>query len=178
MSEKSREPIKLGSVLGCLIGLPLLLVAAILSIPYAVVAVVYLQFRERRLLRQLEARRRALTWKELERHLVSGAGTLVIEQANKVGIRFWWTPDDLTAIAPFSPISNLDEMGMDYIRGKSSNPFVLWCYKNYLSTKEGKAFLCRSIGLKLPRGPLETDYLQNLYPKACIVQTVLLAKAD
>jgi len=70
-------------------------------------------------------------------------------------------------------IRDSDGLIHGYITGKSSNPFVLWCYENYLSVKMGKAFFTRLEGLHLPLGPVESDYIINLYPKARIVQTVL-----
>jgi len=136
-------------------------------------AVLYLQLIRELFLRRIKAQQRVLGWEEVENHLKLGAGTLIIEQKNQVGVRFWWTPDDLVAGAPMPVIRDFDDLSYAYIAGEPSNPFVAWCFENYLSVKNGKAFFTRLEGLRLPPGPVESDYIIRLYPRAKIVQTVL-----
>ena len=133
---------------------------------------IYLRLNNEVLFRRLKSRHRVLDWKDVEAHLAEGPGTLIIEQRNQIGARFWWTPDDLVAIAP-TPIRDLEGLGYDYIIGKSSNPFVAWCSANYLSIKTGKAFFTHLERSSFPPGPVESDFFLNLYPNAKIVQTVL-----
>src|SRR5580658_5183393 len=144
MKSGDKRPTELNPAPGCL----LLLILGVFSVPCALLALVYLWFRDKRLLRHLKTRGRVLPWAEVEKHLHAGVGTLVVEQANKVGIRFWWTPDDLIVMTPV-PIPKNEDLGMDYHRGKSSDPFVLWCFQNYLSATDGKAFLTSPKGLDL-----------------------------
>jgi hypothetical protein len=174
--EKSeKEPYKLLKILGCISFIPFALVFAL---PWAVVSILSIKFRESLLLRSLRARQRVMDWTDVETHLAAGEGTLIIEQANKVGARFWWTPDDLGATAPFPPPANLEDMEMAYITGRLSDPFFAWCRSHYLSIKTGKAFLTRFDQSKLPRGPVETSFFKNLHPKARIVQTLFIQKRD
>jgi hypothetical protein len=111
-----------------------------------------------------------IPWTEVERHLHGGEGTLIVEQTNKLGCHFWWTEDDIAACAPM-PVPIVE--AMDHHTGKSSDSFVLWCFREYLSPTKGKAHLTLPEKLDLS-GFIETEYLLSHYPKAKIVQTVLL----
>jgi hypothetical protein len=154
-------------ILACLIA-----VFGSLFILWIVGAVLYLRLRDEVLFRRLKSRRRVLDWDAVEVHLNAGTGTLIIEHTNKMGVRFWWTSDDLIAAGP-PPIRDWTELGHGYITGKSSNPFVLWCSVNYLSAKDGKAFLSRLKNMRLPPGPATSAFFQDRYPKARIVHTLL-----
>ena len=109
----------------------------------------------------------------MDTHLSEGGGTLIIEQANKAGARFWWTEDDIMAVNPDAK-TNWDKLD-GYITGKTENPFVHWCFEKYVSIKTGKASLPHCLE-PFPPGPVESKFFQGLYPKAKIVQTLLLRK--
>jgi hypothetical protein len=149
-----------------------LAIIGVAIILWVVVGLLYLRVRDEILLRQLKGRQRVLDWKEVEGHLNAGMGTLIVEQTNKTGIRFWWTKDDLISTAP-SPILQVEDLGHDYLRGKSARPFVVWCFDNYLSVDSGKASLAPPENLRLPPGPVKTEFLHSVYPNAKIVHTVL-----
>jgi hypothetical protein len=170
MKKSDKGPIHLNPILGCL---PFV-VLGIFAIPCGLLTVFHVWHRDKKLLRQLQIHGRVLPWGEVEKHLNAGEGTLVVEQANVIGVHFWWTPDDVIATTPV-PIPNMENIGTDFHRGKSSDPFVLWCFQNYLSVDNGKAFLTLPKGLDLS-GIIENEYLLSLYPKANIVRTVLLSR--
>jgi hypothetical protein len=153
----------------------LIAVLGVLVILWIVSGLVYLWAHEALLLRSLKAPRRVMDWKNVRAHLEAGEGTFIIQQTNKVGVRFWWTPDDLIASAP-QPIREFDDLGMGYITGRSTHPFVVWCASNYLSAKTGKAFLTRYEGRKLPPGPVQSNFFREDLPRARIVQTLLVIK--
>jgi hypothetical protein len=140
---------------------------------FVVGAFLYIKLSKEVLLRRLKAQQRVVDWKEVEDHLIAGEGTLIIELTNQIGVRFWWTLDDLTTARP-EPFLTWEQLGYAYITGKSANPFVSSCFDRYLSVKSGKAFFTRFDTTRLPPGPVESDFFLNLYPQARIVHTLLI----
>ena len=173
MTAPTRKPKVFGPVFGVLIGLPLLLIAAVLSIPYAIVARIYIAARERRLFRRLCSHDRTLPWSEVEQHLRDGTGTLIVEQAQKQGLRLWWTPDDVAAETPFPP-PPFDELNLFF--ADPQQPFVAWCFERYLSPSTGTASLTRPIGLRFPAGFVPPDFFTAQFPSSRVVATTLATK--
>ena len=150
----------------------LIAVPGVFVILWVVSALIYLWAREALLFRRLKARRRIMEWKAVQDHLEAGEGTLIIQQTNKVGMRLWWTPDDFISSNP-EAIREFEDLGLSYITGKSSHPFVPWCAANYLSLKTGKAFLARSERLEPPLGPVKGGFIRGRFPKAKVVYTLI-----
>ena len=169
MTATTRKPINIGPVLG----IPLLLVAALLSIPYVFIAGIWIAIRERRLFRRLRSSHRTLRWPQVEQHLRDGTGTLIIEQAQKQSLRLWWTPDDVTAETPF-PAPPFDELNLFFADPKQ--PFVAWCFERYLSPATGTASLTRPTGLSFPAGFVSPDFFTERFPSARVVATTLTTK--
>ena len=173
MTATTRKPIVFGPVFGVLIGLPLLLVATVLAIPYAVVARIRIAARERRLFRGLCAHGRTLPWPEVAQHLRDGTGTLIVEQAQKQGLRLWWTPDDVSAESPYQPLPFAE---LNLFFADPAQPFVAWCFERYLSPATGTAFLTRPVGLSFPAGFVAPDFFTAQFPSSRVVATTLTTK--
>ena len=166
MTAATRKPIEIGPVLG----IPLLLVAALLSIPYMLGAIIYIAWRERQFFRRLRSQGRTLPWREVEHHLRAGEGTLVIEQSQKQSHRLWWTPEDIPSLTPVSAPSFAD---IDFVLIAPDEPFAAWCFQRYLSSATGSAFLTRSVGLSLPSGFIPPDFFTVRFPSARVIATTL-----
>ncbi len=144
-----------------------------MSVPLAVLARLSLWLRKKRLFRILRANHRVIAWEKVEKHLIVGEGTLIVEQAQKQGVYFWWTPDDIIAASPVA-MPNLDSL--DYLGVKAPHPFARWCFDRYLSVRNGIAFITHPKDLKFPPGFVTAAYLNVLYPQARVVLTVLMPK--
>jgi hypothetical protein len=156
------------------VGVPMLLFAGI-SFPYGLVVNYGIRRRERHLLERLRSAGRFLAWPEVAEKLSRGEGTLILEQANKDGSRFWWTPDDVASLAPLAP----PEVGeMTYFLRDDSHPFVAWCRSRYTSPAHGTALVTAPHRVSFPPGFIEPDYLKKLFPEARVVPSVLVSKAE
>lgn len=171
MTVPARKPVEIPAILG----LPLLLILAVLAVPYALVFNICLAVRERRLLRRLRSARRVLPWREVEQHLRAGSGTLIIETGHKQGHRFWWTPDDIAAVSPIPVPAFAD---IDFVLFNPAAPFTRWCFERYLSLQGGTAFLTRSVGLTFPPGFISPDYFTSRFPAARVIATTLTAHSQ
>ena len=154
----------LGSIL-----LPFWLLGAVVFYPWLFFAVQAQRRRERRFCARLRAGGRFLPWPAVVEHLSRGEGTFLVEQANKQSVRFWWSADDVAALAPAAPP---DHDSYDYIRPNPQHPFVSWCFARYTSPASGSALLTKP-ELTLPPGPVEESFLLSLFPRARIVFTIL-----
>src|SRR4051794_21512681 len=87
--------------------MPLFIVALLVLAGLSVLALPFLLlafwWRERRFARLMRDRGRFIPWQELKPHLQAGEGTLVVEQAQKDGVRVWWTQEDVAQEAPAQP---------------------------------------------------------------------------
>ena len=154
-----------------IIGITVLFGLAIFSIPYCIVAVIIITLRERRLFRRFSSANRTVPWCEVEQHLVSGRGTLIIEQAHKQKVRLWWTPDDIPALSPYPPPTFSD---FDFIMpNPTAKPFVDWCFQHYLSFASGSAFLSQHKRMRRNGGFVTPDVFTSIYPAARVVVTML-----
>lgn len=157
-----------------LAALPLaFLLIALFFLPYVLVTLTVIKVRDWRLSHRLQAAGRTVSWSDVEKHLESGAGTLVIEQAQKQSLRFWWTPDDVPRSCPLT-IPSFDELNLFYPDPKQ--PFVGWCFQRYLSPETGTALLTHARGIRLPRGFVSPDFFTSRYPAARVVATTLMTR--
>ena len=153
------------------LAIPLFLCLVVLSIPYGVIMNISLWIREKRLFRRLASCNRTIEWRVVERHLADGHGTLIIEQAQKQGCRFWWVSDDVLSLAPV-PVPPFDDI--DFIQPDRQQPFVAWCFEQYVSPSTGRALLTRYKGPALPRGFVSPQFFTNRFPSARIVVVPLI----
>lgn len=173
MTSARKGPVEISPLLGvplAFVFIPLLFILAGLSIPYVLVMRGCIAIREHRLLRRLVRRGRAIGWCDVEQHLAAGQGTLIIEQAQKETVRFWWTTDDVISHSPV-PIPAFDDL--DFMRLSPPTPFVAWCHAKYLAADAGTALLSRPKGLDYPAGFVSPEFFLARFPAARIVATIM-----
>ena len=135
--QHKRGPRDFGPVVGCLVGLPLLLMGALLSVPYLGVFTLVWKAKERLLTRKMEKEGRVVKWGEFLDALDQNRGTLIAEwETNKGPVRLWWTPDDIYGLTPY-PCG--DHVSMSWF-GEFS-PFRKRCFEKYASPTTGNALL-------------------------------------
>jgi hypothetical protein len=148
----------------------LLLLVALLSIPFAYMLMSINVMVERRFRRKMDAQDRFLSWDDLLPALNDGSGTLIIEQANKLPVRVWWTPDDVLAIAPCPPPDD-DQLQCGAVSPpKTPHPFVSWCHQRYMHEHTGTALLTLP-SLELPPS-LFASFFQEHFPRLSAIDTV------
>ena len=141
---------------------------SILALPFLGFA---LWWRERRFIRLMRAKGRFIPWKDLEARLKAGEGTLVVEQAQKLRVRVWWTQEDVPTEAPTQPPV---EQELDYLRIMEPHPFVFWCSRRFLSPESGMGLLTAP-PYSSPRGFVEGEFFRAKFPNLRVVMTVRLA---
>ena len=152
-----------------------LLVRAIPGIPAATQDAAARKKDEEDFLNSIRAAGRWIPWAELEPRLVTGVGTLILEEWMDLpysGIRFWWTELDVVSLAPVgSPPSNK----LDLFGHCAPHPFVAWCFEQFLHPKSGKASLTepdkRFWKRRHPNDEWGGDLPRRLYPLLRIVET-------
>jgi hypothetical protein len=133
---QGKEPVNIG-LLGLLVLVPLLLLAAGISIPYSLAAG---QIRLRRQIAfqaKLKARNRTMEWSDFVDALNEHRGTVIEERFSlKSFDRSWWTPDNLYAESLY-PIADWLTMRDD----PNFDQFSKWCHQRYTSPETGNALL-------------------------------------
>jgi hypothetical protein len=122
-------------VFGCLVGLPLfflLIVTCPIWGPFAYWRHLRGEATE---LGHMKSADRYIDWSELKLKVGTEVeGTLIFEQAQKAGLRIWWTADDIKALSPL-PLPREEEI--DYVLGIDC-PFMKWLREHYTGPN-GKA---------------------------------------
>lgn len=114
---------------------------------------------------------RTLGRRKLRRRLDAGEiGTLIIEFST-MGWGFnhaWWTPDDVKALSPVfrSDDAEYGEQVLDFLEEEKAHPWDEWCWREYVSTWEGKAIL-----LKVWNGKRYRTWFERHFPAVAIVET-------
>ncbi|QDV48733.1 hypothetical protein [Gimesia fumaroli] len=114
---------------------------------------------------------RTLSRRKLRRRFDAGeTGTLILESPT-MGWGFthaWWTPDDLKTLSPV--IKQEDdvywEQVLDLMEEDQPHPWDEWCWQEYVSPHQGKAFL-----LKVWNGKKYANWLKRHFPSVTIVET-------
>ncbi len=171
--RNDRTPIAWWEWLFAPVLLPLLLVGTVLLlaglavffVPYYMV---HQWWRERRFKQLMRDGGRFVSWIELEPRLKAGTGTLVVEQAHKNCVRFWWTEQNVMLEAP---TQCPPEQELDYMRIAEPHPFVSWCYRRYLSADSGEAFLTVP-PYTFPPGFVEESFFKGRFPELRVLMTV------
>src|SRR5262249_31585166 len=97
-----RGPREFGALAGCLVFLPLLAVAAVISLPYLFFWKTGMDFKAWLLRRKMARQKRIIAWEPFLEVVDRDQGTLICERDHsKAPTRWWWTRDDIYAIAPF-----------------------------------------------------------------------------
>lgn len=131
-----RSPREFGSFLGCFFFMPLLLIGSVLFIPFGLGALAHQEWKEKRFSRRMKTLGRTIRYEDLEPAAESKGGTHIFEWRYKFKgpIRWWWTPDDVSALSPH-PSADRFDMAED----SAFLPFIEWCFRQYTSPTSGKA---------------------------------------
>ena len=118
----------------------LLLLAAVISVPWTYIQKSVQRRRERKFAGQMNRACRSVHWQEFKQAVQNGAGTTIGEYLSPKGpFRLWWTPEDVRRISPYEwkreqhhafPVIEPDLL-----------PFFEWCYVRYTHPDSGAARL-------------------------------------
>jgi hypothetical protein len=118
-----------------LIGLPLLLIAGLVSIPVIPVLWAYYTVRETHFARRMKLAGRGVSEPEWAAALENRRGTLIEEWFSEKGpVRYWWTEDDIPSVAPFAWTASGFEASID----REYDEFALWCHTNYFANNKAR----------------------------------------
>jgi hypothetical protein len=130
---------------------PVLAIAAVLSIPVAFVASTVQKKREQSFKKQMKATGRAMERRDFEQVLQEGRGTVIVESHSLKGpFRWWWTVENLYDICPFPLVTWLQTMPND----ECYRPLAEWCRREYTNIDQGRALL---VDLQSPGGGVNID---------------------
>jgi hypothetical protein len=120
-----------------LLAIPVLFIAAGLSLPYSLFARRVQQRRERAFRAQMQAQGRVIEWSDFLKAINETRGTLIEERYSFKGpVRWWWTPENVYDICSHSPVNWLA-----MVNDRQFRPFVEWCHQRYTSPDKGQALL-------------------------------------
>jgi hypothetical protein len=123
-------------LLGPLLGIPLLLIAGVLSFPVGAVLIIYFRRRERRFAKEMRSAGRFMEWEAFTAAVAEKRGALIEEWFSEKGpVRFWWTEDAIPAISP----NRWTDSGFAAVYGREYDDFSCWCHERYLDP--GKVLL-------------------------------------
>jgi hypothetical protein len=151
-----------------LVGLAVLAGLSVLALPFLVSID---SWRRLSFASRMRRQGRFIHWGALEPRLQVGEGTLIVEQAQKAGIRVWWVQDDVLGIAPIQPPLEED---LQYFRLTEPHPFVSWCFERYLNPDSGQATLTDP-PYWYPPGFVAAAFFKARFPALSVVMTVKLA---
>jgi hypothetical protein len=114
---------------------------------------------------------RFVRWEEVLQRSNGSHGTLIIETANKMGLRVWWTSDNVRHLTPY-PIP-VEEEELWFPEAPHRN-FVRWLHAQYIDTAEGRGFLT-SPEIDLPPGLLRAAYFRERFPELDAIDTLPIA---
>jgi hypothetical protein len=145
IENRGKRPVNIGLPWSLLL-IPVLFLAAGISIPYSAAARQVRRRRESALLAKMRARNRTIGWRDFIDAISEHRGTAIEERSSlKSSDRWWWTPDNLYLESPY-PIADWQTMRED----SSFDQFSIWCHNRYTGPETGDAFLVRS--REAPRG--------------------------
>ena len=131
-----KGPREFGPVIGLLVIVPLMAMAAALSLPF-LPALAYWGRRKKRLLAHaMTKQNRVLPWPDFVCALEEKRGTLIVEGDPFKGPNLWWTPEDVRIASPHRCSENLHSLF-----DRSYDPFMRWCFERYTSPSTGSALL-------------------------------------
>ena len=132
---------KLGPVASLLL-LPFLLLAAVLSFPYAMLAASSRKRNEQKVQARMETQGRVILWSEFLNALDETRGTAIVERYSLKGpVYLWWTPENLYDVCPYPTVDWMT------LHDRSYAPFAQWCRVRYTSRDAGSAALVRGASL-------------------------------
>jgi hypothetical protein len=132
-----RKPLKV-SILFAPIYVPLLFLAAAMSIPWTYIHKLKQRRQERKFVEQMKKASRLMSWEEFKQATGNGEGTAIGEYLSTKGpFRIWWTPEDVPATSPhkWKREQNVAWMEPEFL------PFFEWCYARFTNPQSGMARL-------------------------------------
>ena len=113
---------------------------------------------------------RLITWPELRQRAGTGKGTVLIEIGSKVGMRFWWVDESVTATSSIPPLAFSD---LDLVTGGGYVPpsFIKWCHDRYVDPSNGVGLLAYPNELPEGRIPFSDfeSFWRGYFPSAEVV---------
>jgi hypothetical protein len=116
----------------------------IVGLPCSAIGALIRPNLERRRRRRLEAQGRYLPLEELQRHLLNGEGTMIVEFSMKGPQPSWWSPEDIVS-------TYLEEMSPDATggvlvfcpsaQGYEPRCFRGWSPRQFFDVRNGSAYL-------------------------------------
>lgn len=131
-----KEPFKIGLPLSLLV-VPVLFIAAGLSIPYALAASRIQRRRERAFRLQMKKQGRTIEWGDFVRAMDECRGTMIWERRLKGPSRWWWTPENVYGLCPYPIVVWIEKLPFDEIY----RPLATWCRERYTRPDDGRAVL-------------------------------------
>lgn len=117
--------------------IPVLLIGAAISAPFAFIMNSVWRRREQRFVKMMRAEHRLMDWPEFLSQISQNCGTTIIERISIKGrTLWWWTPDDIYAKSPH-PVESSSSSFPD----PSFAPFHKWCHETYTNATTGRAIL-------------------------------------
>jgi hypothetical protein len=121
---------------GSLLLLPFLLMAGVLSFPYAMLTASNRKRNKRKLEVRMEAQGRVIARSEFLDALNETRGTAIIERYSFKGpVYLWWTPENVYDVCPYPTVDWMT------LHDESFGPFAEWCRIRYTSRDAGSAVL-------------------------------------
>lgn len=134
--RNARGPREFGPVASCLVFMPLLAIAAPLSIPYMLVRRAVWNRHEKFLGSRMAKVNRVIGWADFIKVVNENRGTLIAEcESSKGPFRRWWTPDNIYALTPYPCGDHVSMWFGEFL------PFRKWCFEKYTSQTTGSAVL-------------------------------------
>jgi hypothetical protein len=148
-----------------LLFIPVLAIAAGISIPVAIVASRVMRRREKAFRRHMQACGRVMEWADFIRAVDESRGTLIEERYSLKGpVRWWWTLENVYEVCPHAIVDWLT-----MLHEPSFRPVSEWFRERYTSPDQGKAFL---VSLEnRPRGEAE-DLRSRLHSESGTVRWI------
>jgi hypothetical protein len=140
--EAGKRPPEIGLPLSLLM-IPVLFIAAGLSIPVTLVVARVRRRRERAFRRRMQASSRITEWSDFVRALDENRGTLIEERYSLKGpVRWWWTSEDVYQVCPHTMVD-----WMTMLDDPSFRPVAEWFRQRYTSPEIGQAVLVSTEGV-------------------------------
>ena len=144
-------------------GLVLGVISVIVMAPFFVLLFLSTGIRSLRFRRSMRKQGRLVAWRDLERRLMDGEGTVIEEVGLKGARRVWWTPDDVASLGELP--SSYREVG-DVLDG-APHAFNDWCLAEYLDPERGRA-MTTEVSLRAVR----SGELTGRFPRSRWVKVV------
>jgi hypothetical protein len=123
-----------------LLFIPLLFLAAGLTIPYGFVGGRLQRRRERTFQNKMQAVGRLVSWEDFITAMDESRGTLIEERYSFKGpVRLWWVSENFYDVCPYPTVDWLTMCKEEQFR-----TFVEWCRENYTNPERGRALLVSS----------------------------------